>query len=208
MPGLTVYLNREGLNTIETDKAEVRATERVDVVLENHGKPTHVHLHLDDDLATMGTVEESNWFVPTDEYREVSLYLSEGASGNGRLEITTGYGQERSTVDVAVTPPEEESQDASTVSADPSEPRVETRGEVDPGGQSGSSIGSEMFDYDRLRNPTTMTAGVAVALGFLTLLLIDPILGVSAGVLAVLSGLAVFSYLVDWHPLGQPESEE
>lgn|GEM_PF-424890 len=208
MPGLTVYLNREGLNTIETDKAEVHATESVDIVLENHGKPTHVHLHLDDDLAMMGTIEETNWFVPTDEFREVPLHFSEVANGTGRLEITTGYGQERSKVDVTVTPSDVEETADSPEQTDAPSGTVDERGEVDPAGQAGLSIGSDTVDYEKLKNPTTMTAGIAAVLGFLLLLVVDPFLAASAGVLAVLSALAVASYIGDWDPLSKPDSEE
>lgn len=196
MAGLTVYLNRDGLNTVETDKRVVHATHAVDIILENHGKPTHVHLHLDDDLATLGNIQDPHWFIPNGEWREVKLQLSEAAEGNGRLEITAGYGQERESVNIEVESPEE-SEDPSasatdkidTVGAEPNETRT---------ARTGSWIDEQLgdvIDPDRLRNPIVLGAGGAFIVFLVVLLVIEPLAAVAAALGALLVGIAVLSYL-------------
>lgn len=193
MSGLSVYLNRGGLNTVETDRSVVQATESVRVVLENHGKPTHVHLRLDDDLATLGTIEDPHWFVPADEARTVPIRLTDGAEGRGRLEITAGYGQSTTKVTVEVGPSDEPptqavEADDSTVTPDPDSNEV---------GQTVRSVEPTLAPIEGLGlGPWTLLAGSgAVLLVVGLLVLANPVVALSAGLVAVLSGIAVASYL-------------
>ncbi len=200
MPGLTVYLNRDGLNTVETDQTAVRATRSINIVFENHGKPTHVHLHLDDDLATLGTIEEPHWFVPKGEWREADLKLMDSAEGSGRLEITAGYGQEQSTVDIEVEPSEE-----SNSSGESAADKIGTVGGTGARNQEAeepraSDPLTDFVDFDRLRNPVVLGAGGAFLFVLVLLLFVNPASAVAAGVAALLVGLAVWSYLTDWDP--------
>lgn len=196
MPGLTVYLNRDGLNTVETDMTVVKATRSVDIAIENHGKPTHVHLHMDDDLATMGAVEDQNWFVPDGEWREVTLQLTESAQGSGRLEIAAGYGQETETVEIEVERPADAEQasragtdNIDTVGGDPGTTNhVESTSWVDE--RLGNTIDSE-----RLGNPLVLGTGAGFLVVLLILLVIDPFAAVAAALGALFVGIAVMSYL-------------
>ncbi|MBS3760414.1 DUF7524 family protein [Halodesulfurarchaeum sp.] len=196
MPGLTVYLNREGLNTVETDKTAVNATRSVDIVLENHGKPTHVHLHMNDDLAMMGSIEEPNQFVPKGEWREVELQLTEAAQGSGRLEITVGYGQERESVEIEVEPPEDTEE---TSNAGPD--KIDTVGENAGSSEQGEAASwvseqlGDVIDTERLRNPLVLGTGVAFLVVLLVLLVVDPFAAVAAALGALLVGITVLSYV-------------
>ena len=188
MSGLTVYLNRSGLNTVETDRERVQSDDDVLVSLENHGKPTHVHLHLDDDLAALGTIEDPHWFVPRGERRDVPLQLTDGATGRGRLEITAGYGQAQTNVTVEAGTDEE---------TQPS-PSPATSLMDDPG--SADTEAEEAVDAGRLRDPTVLGAGGGAALVIFLWLLTDPLVALSVGLVALLSGLAVASYYSGWTP--------
>ena len=196
MAGLTVYLNRGGINTVETDQSRVRATRQVDISIENHGKPTHVHLHADDDLATLSTLEDPHVFVPNGEWREVGLKLSAPAEGKGRLEITAGYGKERETVDIEVEAPEgvdEESTGAAakidTVGGEP------TSTDSEPGPSWLEERVGDVIDPDRLRNPVVLGAFGAFLVVLLALLVIDPLFAVAAALGALLVAIAIVSYL-------------
>lgn len=195
MPELTVYLNRDGLNTVETDKAAVKATRSVTVVLENHGKPTHVHIHMDDDLAMMGTIEDPNRFVPHGEWREVELQVTETAQGSGRLEITAGYGQERETVEIEVEPPEdtEEPSSAGPDTIDTVGENAESSRQVETASWVEDGLG-DAIDLERLRNPLVLGTGGGFLVVILILLVVDPLAAVAAALGALLVGIAVMSY--------------
>jgi len=192
VPGLTVSLNRSGLNTVETDRKRVQSADDVVVSLENHGKPTHIHLHLDDDLAALGTIEDPHWFVPRGERREVPLQLTEGATGDGRLEITAGYGQAQTTVTIEAGADEE-----SQASPSPAASQVEESGKA----ESDSAV--EPVDATGLRNPIVLGAGGGAALVVFLWLLTDPLVALSAGLVAILSGVAVASYYSGWTPFAE-----
>ena len=192
MSGLTVYLNRSGLNTVETDRERVRSDDDVLVSLENHGKPTHVHLHLDDDLATLGTIEDPHWFVPRGERRDVLLQLTDGATGDGRLEITAGYGQARTKVRV-----EAGAEETSQASPSPAASLMDDSEETD------AEAPEETVAAERLRDPTVLGAGGGAALVVFLWLLTDPLVALSAGLEAILSGIAVASYYSGWTPFAE-----
>lgn len=203
MPGLTVYLNRDGLNTVETDQTAVRATETVDIVLENHGKPTHVHLHLDDDLATLGTIADPHWFVPKEEWREAELQLTPAAEGNGRLEITAGYGQEQTTVDVDVEPVDEGDTGAEAIDTvgGPTQPKPV----ADPDDSTGLF---DTLDTERLRNPVVLATLGAFLFMLVLLLFVNPVAAIAAGFAALLGAIAVGSYVTEWDPLAVETEED
>ncbi|MFB6086799.1 MAG: hypothetical protein ABEJ84_08380 [Halodesulfurarchaeum sp.] len=196
MSGLTVYLNRDGMNTVETDQTAVSATEAVDIALENHGKPTHVHLHLDDDLALLGSIEDPHWFVPAGERRELHLELTPAGEGRGRLDIAAGYGQEQTSVEVEVEPVEDA---AGTESIDvvggpaPQDPIAESDGE--------RASPPRGIDTDRLRNPIVLATLGGFVIMLILLLFVNPLASIAAGMAAILGGIAVWSYVTDWDPL-------
>ncbi|MFW6383870.1 MAG: DUF7524 family protein [Halodesulfurarchaeum sp.] len=193
MSGLTVYLNRSGLNTVETDRERVRADGDLRVSLENHGKPTHVHLHLDDDLAMLGTVKDPHLFVPREERREALLRITEGATGDGRLEVTAGYGQAEASVTIAVGEHEEPPAEASSESHGA---EAGSRGSADSDRPTDAPL-----DPARLRNPAVIGAGGGAALVVFLWLLADPLVALSTALVAVLSVVAAAAYCSAWTPL-------
>ena len=75
------------------------------VRLESNGAPAHVHLHLDDALSTVASLDANNHYV--DGVRDVSVIVAEGERPvKGVLEITTGYGANTERVAVTVIEPQ------------------------------------------------------------------------------------------------------
>lgn len=201
MPTVSVTLNRDGLNTVETDTKTVQAETSVDIILENHGKPSHVHLHPDDDLAVLGSVDASHLFVPEGEFREATLQLSPGATGEGRLDITIGYGQARTRIDIVVTKAEEPSGKVDTKTSSTGKPN--TMRDSDS-----TVVLPAITDRVGTPNPVVLGAGGAF-LGFvLFLLFIDPLAATSALLAGLLMGVAVGSHLSDWNPFSETRDEQ
>jgi hypothetical protein len=101
---LEVDLNRGTVHAVEAPPA-FEATGSFAVALRNHGEPTHVHLTLDGDLAAHAAVESTNCFVGGDsQFVDVAVGDAEPPV-SGRLEVVTGYGAERTSVEVTVVDP-------------------------------------------------------------------------------------------------------
>ncbi|APE95798.1 DUF7524 family protein [Halodesulfurarchaeum formicicum] len=200
MRELTVYLNRDGLNTVETDERTVRASQSMALLLENHGKPTHIHFHPDDDLAALGSITEHHVFVPKGEWRRVELQFMEAAAGTGRLEITAGYGQEKTTIDVEAVPAEAtestEPSSESTVQAD-----HETDSEQSPDGTLPLGL-----DTERLENPIVLGAAGAFLLVVILLAVVNPLAAIASIVAAAIMAVGVGGYLAEWDPFESDET--
>ncbi|MGM0372248.1 MAG: DUF7524 family protein [Halobacteriota archaeon] len=200
MRELTVYLNRDGMNTVETDERTVRATQSMALLLENHGKPTHIHFHPDDDLAALGSITEHHVFVPKGEWRRVELQFMETAAGTGRLEITAGYGQEKTTVDVEVTPTE--APDA-TESSSESVVQTESEAATEPS-PDGSLLAG--LDTERLGNPVVLGAAGAFLLVVLLLAVVNPLAALGSVLVAAIVAVGVGGYLAEWDPFESDET--
>ncbi|WP_246999837.1 DUF7524 family protein [Halosolutus gelatinilyticus] len=104
---VTVDVNREPDDALETDVGSVETCEPVDLVLRGHRAPAHVHCRLDDDLDRVATIDRSNYYVEPDDVTHVPISvhadrLDEPAGGT--LEVIAGYGAESISIDVTVTP--------------------------------------------------------------------------------------------------------
>ncbi|WP_225334650.1 DUF7524 family protein [Halomicrobium urmianum] len=104
---LPVHVNRQSLHSLEVP-ASFETDDSFDVRLINHGEPVHVHLHLDDSLSEIATIEATNHYVDADSQRPVGVTLREEGSVLGKLKVATGYGAETRYVDVRITEPTEE----------------------------------------------------------------------------------------------------
>lgn len=112
---LVAEVNRGDLHSLEVpDSFETEGTFVVE--LRNHGEATHVHLHLDDDLSTVASLDATNHYVGAGSTRPVRVHVR----GNdelvrGTLKIATAYGSETHYVDVTIDPTT-----AQSVEVDPS----------------------------------------------------------------------------------------
>jgi hypothetical protein len=173
-------LNETGQNSITPATGSFEATGTFDIALENVGEATHAHLKLDDDLARIASIDANNHYVDGNSTRHVSVDVREiDEPMEGRLEITTGYGQQTEYITVRVVPPEV------------SNPPVE----VDEALSEPAPV-EESPDYEGLAIvPIAILAALAIGTAVVTALVLgDPMVWV--GVLVVAIGVAVAVYLV------------
>ncbi len=97
---LSIHINRDGLHHIDVAQS-FETDDSFDVVLENHGAPIHVHLHLDDELSEVASLSATNHYIEEDETEVVPISVRNGP-GRGKLKIVTSYGAETSYVDVDI----------------------------------------------------------------------------------------------------------
>lgn len=131
---LPVHVNREELHDLAVPES-YETTGSFEIRLVNHGEPSHVHLHLDDPLSTAAAIEATNHYVEGDSERRVTVQVREGATIQGSLKVSVGYGATTRYVDVVLTEPPESEQpvavDESLARPQPTEP--ESTGLLDQG---------------------------------------------------------------------------
>ena len=107
-PSLPVVLNRDHLHGVSVAD-RITASEPVSIEITNEGEAVHVHLHLDDELSTVASLEAGNHYVESGTTRVVRLDVRPASTPvTGRLKVVTGYGAETEYVTVRVEPPTEE----------------------------------------------------------------------------------------------------
>lgn len=98
---LVVHVNRGDHRTLDPEEAHHETSGPLVVRLRNHGEGSHVHLALSGDLAEVATVEDPNPFVAPEATVEVGVDFDRSHRPiSGALELSTGYGQESTVVDV------------------------------------------------------------------------------------------------------------
>jgi hypothetical protein len=104
-PVLLVELNRGALHEVEAP-AEFATAETFSVELRNHGEAVHVHVRADDDLSSAASIDaDGNLYVERETTRSVPVTVHPvDEPVTGTLEVASGYGAERSTVEVTVEP--------------------------------------------------------------------------------------------------------
>lgn len=105
----TVHISRDELHAIEIP-ASFETDGSFDVVLVNHGTALHVHLHLDDALSEVATLDANNHYVEGGTSRAVRIGVDTERLPDdgvfGRLKIVSAYGSQTRWVDVELTPPQ------------------------------------------------------------------------------------------------------
>ena len=99
-----IVINRDAVHAIEPAVSSYETVGDFAIVLENEGQATHVHLHLDDDLARIASLPNgNNYFVEAGKSRSVQVSVGPGHRPiTGRVKVVTGYGAETKYVDVSV----------------------------------------------------------------------------------------------------------
>lgn len=171
---LGITLNRDGPHTIDVADDPFEATDSFDIILDNRGEALHVHLHLDDDLAQTASIATGNHYVQQGAVRRVRVDVQhEPRPVKGRLEVVTGYGSERTWIDVALVDPDEVEEG---VRVDESLSRPQPTVEREP-----------VIDRDDL--PVIGVAVLALLIVLGTLVWLDGLV-VAIGALVVIIGLA------------------
>lgn len=158
--------------TFETDGS-------FNIILENHGQPAHVHLHIDDTLAQVASLEEPNWYVPAGGIEPVEVTVPDDVTGAGKIEVSTGYGAETSQIDVRV--------DTETGS----EESVETPEEQVTGPADGDEDGRNISG---MAVPAVL-AVIGVLLAAAVMAYVTEWVAVAIGGLAVLIAIAIAGYI-------------
>ena len=105
MARLSVDLNRDGLHRIAAP-SEFETDGPFEIRLRNHGEAIHVHLNLDEELSTVGSLGESNHYVAPYSRRSVEIDTKRTDTPvTGRLKVVTSYGAESAYTTVTVSPP-------------------------------------------------------------------------------------------------------
>jgi uncharacterized membrane protein YqaE (UPF0057 family) len=98
---LAAEINRRGIHSLEVPDV-IETDGPFDVELRNHGEPTHVHLHLDDDLSRVASIDANNHYVKEQSTRPVRVHVDDLPDGEvrGKLKVVTAYGAETHYVNV------------------------------------------------------------------------------------------------------------
>jgi len=101
---LPVHVNRTSLHSLEVPE-HFETDDSFDVRLVNHGEPIHVHLHLDDTLSDVASIDAPNHHVDRESERRVGVTVTGSGSVFGKLKVVTSYGAETRYVDVDLSEP-------------------------------------------------------------------------------------------------------
>ncbi|WP_293028747.1 hypothetical protein [Natronococcus sp.] len=106
-PAVTVHVNRDSPERLEAATATFETSEPFTLLLEGHDSPTHVHCWLDEELARVASLPQSNYYVEADARTPVPIDVDAGGleeAVQGFLEVSTGYGAESAAIAVTVEP--------------------------------------------------------------------------------------------------------
>ena len=183
-----MHVNREELHAVEVP-GTFEADGSFDIALVNHGQSVHVHLHLDDSLSAIASLEASNHFVDGDATRPVTVVVDGEGAATGKLKIVSAYGATTRYVDVTITAPEE-TDDPVEVDESLAEPQPQS-----PPAEESSSLDSLSEDTG---SPELLVLGLgalALVVAAVAVLVVDT-LAIQLGALAVLAGVMAAIYLV------------
>jgi len=175
---MTVHLNRDGPQSIAAPQA-FETTGEFSVYLQNHGRPLHAHVSLDNSLSAVARVVTPNRYVEAGATRRVRIEVGDVTRPiDGRLKIVIGYGAETAYVSVTI-------KDSETVDPDVA---------VDESLSSPSSPPDPPQDTpDRLMLGGLLA--IALLLAVVTVLLVENLLAL-AGVLAILVAVVTAGYFL------------
>jgi len=126
VPTLEVELNGDEVHAIEGPD-RFTTTKPFSIELSNLGRSTHVHLHFDDDLDRVMSIEEGNHFVEDEAVKRVHVSKRDvDETVRGKLRVVTGYGSNSAYVDVRIDPPVETAPDEVVVDEQLSKPPERT----------------------------------------------------------------------------------
>lgn len=104
MSSLTVHLDRDDAQGLAAPES-FTARQPFDVIFENPGRGTRVHLHLDDRLARVASLADGNQFVAGESTGRVRVEIANVEEPvTGTLTVSTDYGAKEATVEVTIAP--------------------------------------------------------------------------------------------------------
>jgi hypothetical protein len=182
---LPVHVSRDAIHSLDVP-ASLETHGPFDVVFVNHGQSVHVHLHLDDVLSEVASVDANNHYVEGGSERAVRVYVEPDALPDepvlGKLKLVTGYGAQTRWVDVELSAPGESGSGVAVDESLATPPAPETR-------ETGGSV---------LQRPEIPVLGLglfALVVAVLAAVFVGGTL-VVAGSLAVFAGVLVAVYVL------------
>jgi hypothetical protein len=181
---LPVHVSREELHSLDVP-ASFETHGPFDVIFVNHSEAVHVHMHLDDVLSEVATIEASNHYVDGESRRAVRVHVNEEALSEepilGKLKLASGYGARTRWIDIELSAPPEET---SEVEVDESLARPTPEPED-----------SDPTLVERPELPVLGLGALALVVAVLAAVVLEQTL-VLLGALAVLGGVLVALYLL------------
>jgi len=180
---LPVHVSRDELHAVEVPES-FEASGSFDIRITNHGQSVHVHLHLDDRLSQLASIDAGNHYVESESERYVRVNADTEGIGDktlrGKLKVVTAYGATTRWVDVELSEPEDDPEPVQ-VDASLSTPPQETS-ESEP-------------LIDRPEIPVLVLGGVALLIAAVAAFVVQstPIL---LGSLVVLGGVLAALFLL------------
>ena len=193
---LVAHINRTAIHSLEVPES-FDADGSFVVELRNEGEATHVHLHLDDALSEVASLDAGNHYVAGDSSRAVRVNVSPGGEPvRGKLKVVTAYGAETRYVDVTVEPTGKGS-----VAVDPDLSKPRGGAGREGGGQRAASGNEGGLDLD-VDLQAVVSVLPAVVFGLVAVILaMGAVLtpggtDVTLAVLAVVAGVLTAGYLL------------
>ena len=129
---LPVHVGREKPRGLEVP-GSIDVEGSFDIRFVNHGESVYVHVHLDEGLSDLGSIEAGNHFVEGESQRFIRVDVDTDRLGDepvlGKLKVSSAHGAETRWVDVELHKPEEEREsvevDESLSHPQPEEPEPE-----------------------------------------------------------------------------------
>lgn len=200
---LAVHLNRDSLHAIEAPDSFETADSFV-VEVENHGEAAHAHLRLNNGLAEIASLPSGNHYIRTGVVERVPISVRDPGPLTGTLTVATAYGNETRDIEITIEPTAGKQTveiDESLVQGSDRSSTTTRSSSTTNTTSSGSSSGrsasqrSSSRQSSGLDTPALLGGTALVILIGIGLLFLEGI-AMFVGVLAVLGGLVVASYLL------------
>jgi hypothetical protein len=108
---LPVHVSRKEIHGIDVP-GSFSVDGSFDAVFINHGRSVHVHLHLDDALSAVASIDAGNHYVEGESQRAVRVTVDEDRIPEdgvaGKIKVVAAYGAKTRWVDVTVSPPSDD----------------------------------------------------------------------------------------------------
>ncbi|AQL41718.1 hypothetical protein BV210_02850 [Halorientalis sp. IM1011] len=162
---LYVDVNRRERNSLSVPAA-IETDDSFVIRVRNHGNAGRVHVHLDENLSAVASLDETNHYVEANSTQAIPVSVHEHEPVHGKIKLSAGYGATTRWVDVELTEPD----DTGTVEVDESlaEPGGGERDGDADGDTDGASTESILTDRPELPVLALGTMAVAVAVGAAT----------------------------------------
>lgn len=104
---LPVHFNRQERHSLEVPPSFETADSFV-IAVTNHGEAGRIHVHLDDGLPEIASIDDTNFYVEANGTTEIPVSVHGTDHVFGKIKLVSGYGAVTRWVDVEVTEPDDD----------------------------------------------------------------------------------------------------